>query len=230
MQKEIFEQPAARATPTLRGSMLDLRRRRRAHLQPDRCGADPRLRHELPRGHGGALLAREPRRHPLHVEIASEYRYRETGARTRARWSIAISQSGETADTLAALEHAQSLGQPHSLAICNVRRVRADRARPRCRFLTRAGPEIGVASTKAFTAQLTALLLLALTLAKTAEQLAGRRRREMLDALQRTAGCDGERAARRARDRGAGRRSSRAASTRSSSAAACTTRSPWKAR
>ena len=71
----------------------------------------------------------------------------------------------ETADTLAALEHAKSLGQRHTLAICNVPESALMRS-SELRFLTRAGPEIGVASTKAFTAQLAALLMLAVTVAR----------------------------------------------------------------
>jgi len=101
---------------------------------------------------------------PCHVEIASEYRYRDSVPNPR-QLVIAISQSGETADTLAALEHARTLGQPYSLAICNVAESAIVRA-AKLRFLTRAGPEIGVASTKAFTTQLASLLLLAMTLAK----------------------------------------------------------------
>jgi glucosamine--fructose-6-phosphate aminotransferase (isomerizing) len=76
-----------------------------------------------------------------------------------------ISQSGETADTLAALKHAQSLGQNHTLAVCNVGTSTMVR-QTKLVYLTRAGAEIGVASTKAFTTQLTALFLLALSLAK----------------------------------------------------------------
>jgi glucosamine--fructose-6-phosphate aminotransferase (isomerizing) len=98
------------------------------------------------------------------VEIASEYRYRDSVPDPRAL-VIAISQSGETADTIAALQHARSLGQERTLALCNVPESSLARA---CagRFFTRAGPEIGVASTKAFTAQLAALLHLALQAAK----------------------------------------------------------------
>ena len=101
---------------------------------------------------------------PCAVEIASEYRYRESVPNPEAL-VVAISQSGETADTLAAMKHARVLGQPRTLAICNV----AESALVRdaaLKFLTRAGPEIGVASTKAFTTQLAALFLLAVTLAK----------------------------------------------------------------
>jgi len=76
-----------------------------------------------------------------------------------------VSQSGETADTLSALKHAQSLGNGAALAVCNVASSAMMRM-TRLQFLTRAGVEIGVASTKAFTTQLAALFLLALTLAK----------------------------------------------------------------
>jgi glucosamine--fructose-6-phosphate aminotransferase (isomerizing) len=96
---------------------------------------------------------------------------------------VAISQSGETADTLAALEHARTLGQPHSLAICNVAESALVRA-AKLRFLTRAGPEIGVASTKAFTTQLASLLLLAMTIAKRRGKLSAGREAELLEALR----------------------------------------------
>jgi len=98
------------------------------------------------------------------VEIASEYRYRTSVPDPKAL-VVVISQSGETADTLSALKHAQSLGQPASLAICNVASSALMRL-TRLQFLTHAGVEIGVASTKAFTTQLTGLFLLALTVAK----------------------------------------------------------------
>ena len=98
------------------------------------------------------------------VEIASEFRYRESVA-SPDTLVIAISQSGETADTLAALKHAASLGMQRTLAICNVPESAIVRE-ARLRFITRAGPEIGVASTKAFTTQLAALALLTFCLAK----------------------------------------------------------------
>lgn len=101
---------------------------------------------------------------PTQVEIASEYRYRDSVPNPRTL-VVVISQSGETADTLAALQHAQSLGHTHSLAICNVGTSAMVR-QTELHYLTRAGTEIGVASTKAFTTQLTALFLLTLTLAK----------------------------------------------------------------
>lgn len=101
---------------------------------------------------------------PVNVEIASEYRYRESVSQPNTL-VITISQSGETADTLAALNHAQSLGMKHTLTICNVKTSAMVRE-TELNFLTRAGVEIGVASTKAFTTQLVGLFLLTLTLAK----------------------------------------------------------------
>ncbi len=106
---------------------------------------------------------------PTQVEVASEYRYRESVPNPRTL-VVAISQSGETADTLAALRHAQSLGMPHTLTICNV----ATSAMVRecsLAYITRAGVEIGVASTKAFTTQLAGLFLLTLALAQTRGRL-----------------------------------------------------------
>jgi glucosamine--fructose-6-phosphate aminotransferase (isomerizing) len=98
------------------------------------------------------------------VEVASEYRYR-TSVPNPKSLVVVISQSGETADTQAALNHAKSLGHTHTLAICNVAESALVRL-CKLRLLTRAGPEIGVASTKAFTTQLAALFLLTLVLAK----------------------------------------------------------------
>ena len=101
---------------------------------------------------------------PTQVEIASEYRYRES-VPSPTTLVVTISQSGETADTLAALRHAQSLGMTHTLTVCNV----ASSAMVReCKlaYITRAGVEIGVASTKAFTTQLAGLFLLTLALAQ----------------------------------------------------------------
>lgn len=98
------------------------------------------------------------------VEIASEYRYRDSVPNPNAL-VVTISQSGETADTLAALRHAQSHGMKHTLTICNA----ATSAMVRecaLAYITRAGVEVGVASTKAFTTQLAALFLLTLTLAQ----------------------------------------------------------------
>jgi glutamine---fructose-6-phosphate transaminase (isomerizing) len=119
---------------------------------------------------------------PCNVEIASEFRYRKSVPDPRTL-VITISQSGETADTLAALQHAKALGQPHSLSICNVPESALVRA-SNMRFLTRAGPEIGVASTKAFTTQLAALALLTLVIAKLKGRLTAEREVEFLNALR----------------------------------------------
>jgi glutamine---fructose-6-phosphate transaminase (isomerizing) len=119
---------------------------------------------------------------PCNVEIASEYRYRES-VPDPAALVVAISQSGETADTLAALHHARALGHRHCLAICNVAESALVRATD-LRFLTRAGPEIGVASTKAFTTQLAALLLLAMTLAGLRGRLSAERGEALLHELR----------------------------------------------
>ncbi|MFM9915300.1 MAG: glutamine--fructose-6-phosphate transaminase (isomerizing) [Rhizobacter sp.] len=102
---------------------------------------------------------------PTSVEVASEYRYRDSvpNARTLV---VTISQSGETADTLAALKHARSLGMLHTLTVCNVSTSAMVRECAQS-FITRAGVEIGVASTKAFTTQLVGLFLLTLAIAQT---------------------------------------------------------------
>ena len=101
---------------------------------------------------------------PCNVEIASEYRYRKHVV-LPGTLVVTISQSGETADTLAALQQTKKLGYGHSLAICNVPESSLVRE-SELTLLTRAGPEIGVASTKAFVTQLTALLLLTIALAR----------------------------------------------------------------
>jgi glucosamine--fructose-6-phosphate aminotransferase (isomerizing) len=119
---------------------------------------------------------------PCTVEIASEFRYRTTVPNPRAL-IIAISQSGETADTIAALLHARSLGQKRTLAICNVPESTLIR-HANLKFLTRAGPEIGVASTKAFTTQLAALFLLTLVLAKIKGRLSADEERRHIHALR----------------------------------------------
>jgi len=101
---------------------------------------------------------------PTQVEIASEYRYRDSVPNPKSL-VVVISQSGETADTLAALKHAQSLGHKHTLSVCNVGTSAMVRL-TELSFLTHAGREIGVASTKAFTTQLVAMFVLAATLGK----------------------------------------------------------------
>ena len=119
---------------------------------------------------------------PARAEIASEYRYR-TSVPNPDALVVTISQSGETADTLAALNHAKSLGQDKTLTICNVPESALTRA-SRLKFLTRAGPEIGVASTKAFTTQLAGLFLLTLVLAKLRGRLTPAQETEHLAALR----------------------------------------------
>ncbi|HVL35040.1 MAG TPA: glutamine--fructose-6-phosphate transaminase (isomerizing) [Burkholderiales bacterium] len=188
MQKEIFEQPAAvRATlESAAGGQL---------FAPGFFGAEAA---QLFEGLEGCLvLACGTSYHagivarywiealaglPCAVEIASEYRYRDSVANPRAL-VVVISQSGETADTLAALHHARRLGHDRTLAVCNVPESALVR-QSALRFLTRAGPEIGVASTKAFTAQLTALLVLAGTLAKLRGRLDAAAEARLLGALR----------------------------------------------
>ncbi|MDP3785892.1 MAG: glutamine--fructose-6-phosphate transaminase (isomerizing) [Undibacterium sp.] len=119
---------------------------------------------------------------PVNVEIASEYRYRESVPNPKSL-VVTISQSGETADTLAALKHARALGMPHSLTICNVATSAMVRE---CElaYITRAGVEVGVASTKAFTTQLAALFLLALTLAQSKGRLSEEQEQDYIKELR----------------------------------------------
>ena len=188
MQKEIFEQPRAIA------DTLELATRT-AELSPHLFGSEaPQVLDEVDSvlvlacgtSYHAGLVARQWIESlagvRCNVEIASEYRYRESVPDPRTL-VVAISQSGETADTLAAVEHARTLGQRHSLAICNVAESALVRA-AELRFLTRAGPEIGVASTKAFTTQLASLLLLAMTIAKRRNKLSRSREAELLQALR----------------------------------------------
>jgi glutamine---fructose-6-phosphate transaminase (isomerizing) len=167
MQKEIFEQPRAIAD-TLESV---------GGIAPDLFGAnasdvlgDVGAVHILACGtsYYAGLVARlwleAVAGIPAQAEISSEYRYRDSVPNSDAL-VVVVSQSGETADTLAALKHAKALGHRHTLAICNVATASMVR-QTELTFLTRAGTEIGVASTKAFTTQLTALFLLTLTLAK----------------------------------------------------------------
>ncbi|MBA4109659.1 MAG: glutamine--fructose-6-phosphate transaminase (isomerizing) [Leptothrix sp. (in: Bacteria)] len=167
MQKEIFEQPRAIAD-TLEGVVA---------ITPDLFGEKAlevfgKIDRVLILACGTSYYSGSAAKYwlesiakiPTQVEVASEYRYRDSvpDARTLV---VTITQSGETADTLAALKHAQSLGMKHTLTICNVATSAMVRE---CElaYVTRAGVEIGVASTKAFTTQLAGLFLLTLTLAK----------------------------------------------------------------
>ena len=119
---------------------------------------------------------------PCSVEVASEYRYRTSVPDPRTL-IVTISQSGETADTLAALRHAQSLGMKHTLTICNVATSAMVRE---CElaYITRAGVEIGVASTKAFTTQLAGLFLLTLALAQSKGRLTEEKEQQYLTAMR----------------------------------------------
>lgn len=186
MQKEIFEQPRALAdtiglvnsiglTPALFGAQAETLFPQINAVTILACGTSY---------HAG-LVARywleQYAGLPTHVEIASEYRYRTSVANPHAL-VVTISQSGETADTLAALKHAQQLGHHATLTICNVPESALVRQSV-LRFITRAGAEIGVASTKAFTTQLAALLLLTLTLAQVRGRLSADSQAQALAAL-----------------------------------------------
>jgi glucosamine--fructose-6-phosphate aminotransferase (isomerizing) len=171
MQKEIFEQPAALSntlemlaqarsiTPNLFGTNADGVFRSVRRVLVLACGTSY---------HAG-LVARywleDIAGIECSVEIASEYRYRKPVSDPQTL-VVTMSQSGETADTLAALKYAKALGMTHTLSICNVPESAIVRESS-LRFITRAGPEIGVASTKAYTTQLAALALLTLAIAKT---------------------------------------------------------------
>jgi glutamine---fructose-6-phosphate transaminase (isomerizing) len=115
---------------------------------------------------------------PCQVEIASEYRYRDSVPNPNTL-VVTITQSGETADTLAALKHARAQGMEHTLTICNVATSAMVRE---CKhaYITRAGVEIGVASTKAFTTQLAGLFLLTLALARTKGRLTDKQEHDYL--------------------------------------------------
>ena len=123
---------------------------------------------------------------PTAVEIASEYRYRD-GVPNPKQLVVTISQSGETLDTMEALKRAKELGHDRTLAICNVRESAIPRA-SRLVFYTRAGAEIGVASTKAFTTQLAALFTLTLVLAKLKGRLSPAAEAAHIEALRHLPG------------------------------------------
>lgn len=123
---------------------------------------------------------------PCNVDIASEYRYRDVAANPR-QLIVTISQSGETLDTMEALKYAKSYGCEQTLSICNVRESAIPRA-SKLVFYTRAGAEIGVASTKAFTTQLIALFALTGVLAKLRGRLNDEKEAEYLDSLRHLPG------------------------------------------
>ena len=167
MQKEIFEQPQA-ISDTLEG-VVGISSSIFGHETP---AMFKRLKRVLILACGTSYYAGMVAKYwlealakvPCDVEIASEYRYRES-VPDKDTLVLTISQSGETADTLAALEHAKSLGMDMTMTICNVA-TSAMVKRTRAHYITRAGVEIGVASTKAFTTQLASLFLMTSAIAK----------------------------------------------------------------
>ena len=188
MQKEIHEQPRALAqtleavlaqgfSPTLFGPDAESMLRAVDSVSIVACGTS---------NHAG-MVARywieSMAGIPCTAEVASEYRYRDTVPNPNTL-IVTISQSGETADTIAALKHAQSQGHQHSLAICNVPESALVRL-SRMSYLTRAGMEIGVASTKAFTTQLAALFMLTVVLAKLRGRISAEQEAQHLDTLRR---------------------------------------------
>ena len=194
MQKEIFEQPRAIAdtlegvegiTPTLFGPEAETVFRDTRRTLMLACGTS--FYAALTSKYWLEAIAGIP----VDVEIASEYRYRTT-IPDPGTLVVTISQSGETADTLAALKHAVAMGMTKTLAICNVAQS-ALVHECRLAYITRAGVEIGVASTKAFTTQLVALYLLTLVFAKLSGRLDAEKEAQALSSLRHIpaamAGC-----------------------------------------
>jgi len=192
MQKEIHEQPRAIAdtieaaiddnafSPQLFGADAEVVLRDIEAVQILACGTS----------HYAGLVARywieAIAGIPCAVDIASEYRYRDVVANPK-QLVVTISQSGETLDTMEALKYAKSLGQQRTLSICNVPESAIPRA-SRLVYYTRAGAEIGVASTKAFTTQLVALFILTCTLAKLRGRLDAAQEAGYLDGLRQLPG------------------------------------------
>ena len=185
MQKEIFEQPRAVADTLEAVAGIDATLFG-ADAPRVLAGVDSVLVLACGTSYYSALVAKqwiETLAHiPCAVEIASEYRYRDS-VPDPAALVMVVSQSGETADTLAALKHAKGLGHTHTLAICNVATSSMVR-QTALTYLTRAGAEIGVASTKAFTTQLVAMFLLSLTLAKLRNRLSAEEEAHWLRGLR----------------------------------------------
>ncbi len=186
MLKEIFEQPAVLAA-TLQGRIDNQR------VLPEAFGERgtalfPKVQHIHIVACGTSYHAGLVARYwleawagiPCQVEVASEYRYRRVVVPTNSLF-VTISQSGETADTLAALREAQTAGYLGTLAVCNVPNSALVRE-SELAILTRAGPEIGVASTKAFTTQLVALQLLCIALGR-CHALSAEREQQLVTAL-----------------------------------------------
>jgi glucosamine--fructose-6-phosphate aminotransferase (isomerizing) len=191
MQKEIHEQPRATAD-TLEG-VID------AGIEPSLFGAEAEavfkaIDSVLILASGTSYYAglvgkqwlESLARIPCNIELGHEYRYRDSIPNPR-QLVVTISQSGETLDTMEALKRAKALGHEQTLSICNVQESALPR-NSKLVFYTRAGAEIGVASTKAFTTQLCALFIFALTLAKLRGHLPPEAEREHLDALRQLPG------------------------------------------
>jgi glucosamine--fructose-6-phosphate aminotransferase (isomerizing) len=188
MQKEIFEQPGAlgatletvtgidAAIPGLFGVEAENTFREINSVQIVACGTS------FHAGLTAKYWLEEIAKIPTNVDIASEYRYRKPIGNKDCLF-IVISQSGETADTIAALEYAKRLGHEKTLAICNVPESSIIRS-AKLKFLTRAGPEIGVASTKAFTTQLAALFLLVTVIGKVREQITVETEKKLINDLR----------------------------------------------
>jgi glucosamine--fructose-6-phosphate aminotransferase (isomerizing) len=185
MQKEIFEQPRAIAdtldgvqsiTPALFGAQATAVFPSVSSVRILACGTS------FYAGLTAKYWIESIARVPVDVEVASEYRYRDSVPDPNAL-VVVVSQSGETADTLAALKHAKRLGHTHTLAVVNVA-TSAIARETAMQFFTRAGAEIGVASTKAFTTQLVALYLLAGALARAKGRLSEDSEAQMLTALR----------------------------------------------
>ena len=184
MQKEIFEQPRA-VRDTILGRIsqgtgkvfldqMSISERQFREFQNVRIVACGTSWHA---GLAGKFLIERLARLPVEVDYGSEFRYRDPIIDARTL-TVCISQSGETADTLAAQREAKQKGSP-SLAICNVKGSMITREAAGT-ILTHAGPEIGVASTKAFTSQLAALVLLASYLGQSRETLAPAQARDLM--------------------------------------------------
>jgi glucosamine--fructose-6-phosphate aminotransferase (isomerizing) len=189
MQKEIFEQPRA-VRDTFLGRIsqetghiylgeMEIAEKQFRDFQQVRIVACGTSWHA---GLAGKFMIEQLARLPVEVDYGSEFRYRDPILDGKTL-TVCISQSGETADTLAAQREAKSKGSP-TLAICNVMGSMITREAAGT-ILTHAGPEIGVASTKAFTAQLTALLLLAVHLGQVRGKLSGDAAKNLLQEFTR---------------------------------------------
>jgi glutamine---fructose-6-phosphate transaminase (isomerizing) len=191
MQKEIHEQPKALAdtieavmaggvSPKLFGANAEEILRDVEAVQIIACGTS------FYAGSAARYWLEAIAKIPCNVEIASEYRYRDVVPNPKCL-VVTISQSGETLDTMEALKRAKTLGHTATLSICNVQESAIPRA-SKLVLYTRAGAEIGVASTKAFTTQLAALFVLTLTLAKMKGRLSAEAEAAHLEALRHVPG------------------------------------------